>query len=504
MADAPDLPRQLLPARVAAHGSRLAIVDPDGEHRCDQVHQDALRVANRLCAGRTSLAGDRVGILCRPGRDFVVALLGTWLAGGVAVPLHPDHPGPELTYYLEDAGAGVVLYSGAFDAAARSLVETVAGLERVDVADVGEAMPSERPDPAADQPALMVYTSGTTGRPKGAVHTHGGLAAQIVNMVDAWRWSEDDRVLLVLPLHHVHGLVNVTMCALWCGAVCEAPGGFDAVAVWERLASGDLTVLMAVPTIYARLIAAWDAAEADTRQRWSHGARQLRLMVSGSAALPVATLDRWEQITGHRLLERYGMTELGMVLTNDFEHRVPGHVGRPFPGLEVRLVDEGGHDVGPGVQGELLVRGPQIFTGYWNRPDVTADAFVDGWFRTGDVAIDTPEGFRLLGRASVDIIKTGGEKVSALEIEEVFRTHPSVGDCAVVGLPDPEWGQCVGILVVPSGTDPNPEPTELRSWGKQRLAVAKVPTRWLFADELPRNALGKVTKAEVTELFVTR
>jgi malonyl-CoA/methylmalonyl-CoA synthetase len=224
-------------------------------------------------------------------------------------------------------------------------------------------------------------------------------------------------------------------------------------------------------------------------------------MVSGSAALPVATLDRWEQITGHRLLERYGMTELGMVLTNHLDHRVPGHVGRPFPGVEVRVVDDQGHDVEPGTQGELLVRGPQIFTGYWNRPEVTAEAFVDGWFRTGDVAVETADGFRLLGRASVDIIKTGGEKVSALEIEEVFRTHPAVADCAVVGLPDPEWGQCVGIVVVPSGAEAVPEPAELRAWGKQRLAAAKVPTRWRVADVLPRNALGKVTKPRVTELF---
>ena len=492
-------PQDLLPARVAGHGSRLAIVDPEGEHTYEQLHEAALRVAYRLCGVGSGLAGARVALLCSPGRDFVTALLGTWLAGGVAVPLHPDHPGPELRYYLEDAGVSVLVFSEVFGDVARSL--TGDGMELVDVADPGSAGAAALPGVAADQPALMVYTSGTTGRPKGAVHTHGGLAAQVVNMVDAWRWSEDDRVLLVLPLHHVHGLVNVTMCPLWCGAVCEAPGRFDAVAAWERFAGGDLTVFMAVPTIYARLIAAWDAADVNTRQQWSDGARVLRLMVSGSAALPVPTLDRWEEITGHRLLERYGMTELGMVLTNDFDHRVPGHVGRPFPGVEVRLVDDGGRDVEPGTQGELLVRGPQIFTGYWNRPDVTADAFVDGWFRTGDIAVDTPDGFRLLGRASVDIIKTGGEKVSALEIEEVFRTHPSVADCAVVGIPDPTWGQSVGILIVPSGAVPTPEPDVLRSWGKERLAAAKVPTRWLFAEDLPRNALGKVTKPRVTELF---
>jgi malonyl-CoA/methylmalonyl-CoA synthetase len=346
----------------------------------------------------------------------------------------------------------------------------------------------------------MIYTSGTTGRPKGAVHTLGSLGAMVEGMIEAWGWTPDDRTLLVLPLNHVHGLVNVTLTALAVGATCEAPGGFDASDVWERLATGDITVFMAVPTVYARLTAAWEAADGDMRHRWSTGAAGLRLMVSGSAALPVSTLDRWRELTGHTLLERYGMTELGMVLSNTLQRRVPGHVGEPMPGVEVRVVEEAGADVTDGEPGELLVRGPQVFAGYWQRPDATADAFVDGWFRTGDVAVHEPEGYRLLGRSSVDIIKTGGEKVSALEIEEVFRTHPDVADCAVVGLLDDEWGQRVAIaLIAEPGSDPDPD--VLREWGKQQLAAAKVPTRFTVVDELPRNALGKVVKPEVAKLF---
>ena len=346
----------------------------------------------------------------------------------------------------------------------------------------------------------MLHTSGTTGRPKGVVHTHGSIAAQVDALLEAWAWSDRDRILLVLPLNHVHGLVNVTLCALAAGACCEAPGGFDAESTWSRLASGDLTLFMAVPTIYARLIATWEEADEATRARWSAGARQLRLMVSGSAALPVSTLERWREITGHVLLERYGMTELGMVLSNSLTRRVPGHVGEPLPGVEVRLVDDAGSDVADGTPGELLVRGPNVFHEYWRRPDATAEAFTDGWFRTGDVAVREPDGYRMLGRSSVDIIKSGGEKVSALEIEEVYRTHPGVADCAVVGIEDPEWGErvCVAVVRTPGATD---EAESLRAWGKQRLAPAKVPSRYVFVDALPRNTMGKTIKPEVKHLF---
>jgi len=270
--------------------------------------------------------------------------------------------------------------------------------------------------------------------------------------------------------------------------------------VWERLSSGAVTVFMAVPTIYARLTSAWEAAAEETRSRWSDGAAKLRLMVSGSAALPVSTLEQWRALTGHTLLERYGMTELGMVLSNTLDRRVPGHVGEPMPGVEVRLVDEAGTAAADGQPGELLVRGSQVFTGYWGRPDATAAAFADGWFRTGDVGIHEPGGYRLLGRSSVDIIKTGGEKVSALEIEEIYRTHPGITDCAVVGLDDIEWGQRVALAAIPA-LDQSPDGDALRAWGKMRLAAAKVPTRFTFVDELPRNTLGKVVKTEVVKLF---
>jgi malonyl-CoA/methylmalonyl-CoA synthetase len=478
--------------RVAVHGPRVAIVDPAGEWTFVTIDDDAVHLAGALSVEH----GDRVAILCTAGHDIITAVLACWHAGAVAVPLHPPNPDAELGYVIADSGAATIIASAAHREAAARL----AGAAGIPVVDVTASGLVHRFSPGLDRPALMIYTSGTTGRPKGAVHTHGSIAAMVDGMATAWGWSAADRTVLVLPLNHVHGLVNISLTPLAVGACCEAPGAFDAVAVWERVASGDVTVFMAVPTIYARLTAAWEAAPETTRSRWSAGANGLRLMVSGSAALPVSTLDRWRELTGHTLLERYGMTELGMVLSNTLTSRVPGHVGAPMPGVELRLVDDAGAPVPDGQPGELLVRGPQVFAGYWERPAATAEAFVDGWFRTGDVGVLEEGGYRLLGRSSVDIIKTGGEKVSALEIEEVYRTHPGVADCAVVGLEDPEWGQRVAIAAVPAPGS-TLDGDDLRAWGKDQLAAAKVPTRYLFVDELPRNTLGKVVKPEVAALF---
>jgi malonyl-CoA/methylmalonyl-CoA synthetase len=258
---------------------------------------------------------------------------------------------------------------------------------------------------------------------------------------------------------------------------------------------------MAVPTVYYRLIAAWDAAPEDRRREWSDAARGLRLMVSGSAPLPATTLERWRTITSHTLLERYGMTEIGMALSQPLHGvRRSGHVGGPLPGVTVRLVDEHAAPAAPGTPGELEVRGPAVFPEYWHRPEATAAAFRDGWFRTGDVAVLDGDDYRLLGRTSVDIIKTGGYKVSALEIEEALRSHPAIAECAVVGVDDPAWGQRVAVAVeLADGHALTPE--QLETWAGERLAPYKVPRSMLVMARLPRNAMGKVTKAEIVALF---
>jgi malonyl-CoA/methylmalonyl-CoA synthetase len=272
--------------------------------------------------------------------------------------------------------------------------------------------------------------------------------------------------------------------------------------VWDRLASGDITIFTAVPTMYHRLIASWEAAPPAEQQRRSETVRRLRLMMSGSAALPVHVLERWREITGHTLLERYGMTEIGMALSNPLHgQRRPGFVGAPLPGVEVRVVDEQAQTVTDGAPGELEVRGPSVFAEYWNRPAETEKAFRDGWFRTGDVAVLEDGAYRLLGRTSVDIIKTGGYKVSALEIEEVLRAHPAIAECAVVGIADPEWGERVALAVeLRPGATISLE--DLQVWVKPQLAPYKVPRAMRSVDALPRNAMGKVLKPDVAALFV--
>jgi malonyl-CoA/methylmalonyl-CoA synthetase len=485
--------------QLAQFGASTALIDGDGAQSYSDLDSAANAVASVL-VGAGVRPGSVVATVCPAGRWWLAGTYGAWRAGAVLLPLEASHPPAELRHPITDSSVTHVLCT----AETAELASELAAFTNAQIIDVRKASAAgsstKLPEISADNDAMIVYTSGTTGLPKGVVHTHRSLAAQCSAMVEAWAWTSADRIVCVLPLHHVHGLVNVTFTSLSVGAVLETPGHFDALETWERLASGDITIFMAVPTIYSRLVRAWLDADDETKARWSSRAGLLRLMVSGSAALPVSTLEQWREISGHVLLERYGMTELGMALGNTLDRRVPGHVGWPFPGVEVRIAAEDGTDVADGEVGELLVRGTQVFNRYLNRPEATAESFVDGWFRTGDVAQQTPDGYRLLGRASVDIIKSGGEKVSALDIEEVFRTHPAISDCAVVGLPDEEWGERVAIAWVAASAD-RPTDAEFRAWGKERLAPAKVPFNYLCIGELPRNPMGKVTKVAVKELF---
>jgi malonyl-CoA/methylmalonyl-CoA synthetase len=482
--------------------NRLAIVAAEGMFSYADLDAVAATVAEGLLDGAADLGEARVAYLVPPSFAHVAVSRGIWRAGGVAVPLAVSHPPAELEYVIRDSGASIVVGSGrqadalatiSSQVSARFLrtPDLLAGLDDEETGDRIARVESPNRTPGSDptrQPwlerrALIVYTSGTTGKPKGVVTTHGQMAAQIASLIDAWEWTAADRALLVLPLHHVHGIINVLGSALAAGASCEMLPQFDPADTWNRLASGDVTVFSAVPTIYHRLIAAWDAAPAAQQLAWTDGARRLRLMMSGSAALPLRTLERWRGLTGHTLLERYGMTETGMILSNPLHgERRPGAVGTPLPGVEVRLVD-----------GELDVRGPGVFSEYWQRPAETDAAFRDGWFRTGDVAVCEDGAYRLLGRTSIDIIKTGGYKVSALEIEDALREHPAIGDAAVIGVPDDDWGQCVAAVVeLRDGAALSL--AELREWLKPRVAPYKVPRDLRVVAALPRNAMGKVNK----------
>jgi malonyl-CoA/methylmalonyl-CoA synthetase len=325
-------------------------------------------------------------------------------------------------------------------------------------------------------------------------------------MGEAWGFTENDCLLHALPLNHIHGLGIGLLTALGAGASVRMLPQFDAQGIWDTMAS--CTVFMGVPTMYAKLFAALDQADDATRDRWTMGARALRLATSGSAALPVTLGERWKAITGRYPLERYGMTEIGVGITNPLHgDRRPGTVGRPLRTVETRIVDDQGRDA---AEGELWVRGPSVFSGYHDQADTTKAAFAAdvrggaAWFRTGDTVTKDAEGsFRILGRTSVDILKSGGYKLSALEIEEALREHPAVAEVAVVGLRDETWGdKVVACVVARAGQEAECSEELLRAFAKERLAPYKVPKEVVLLAELPRNALGKVVKPELSRALL--
>jgi malonyl-CoA/methylmalonyl-CoA synthetase len=492
-----------------ATDTRAAVLDGSGSHSYSDVVSGSIRVAAALleARGEPSLGGERVAILVAPSARFVEAFFGVLLAGGCVVVLSPLHPAPETRYFCEDAEVRTVLVSAehAELAAPLAAICAVTPLEplRGTPEHIG-AVTAAALAAGGDAPALQLYTSGTTGKPKGAVITHANLEVQQELVGAAWGFGPTDTLLHALPLHHMHGLAIALLTALGAGATTRLTT-FDAPAIWDAMC--DATVFMGVPAMYHRLFVAFDAAGEATRARWSENARALRLATSGSAALPVTLAERWRAITGNIPLERFGMTEIGVGITNRLEgERFPGCVGFPLPSVETRIVGDGGQ---PADTGELWIRGPSVFAGYHRRDAETKSAFADDpgggarWFKTGDtVTRDATLGdgapFKILGRTSVDILKSGGYKLSALEIEEVLREHPAVAEVAVVGLPDEAWGERVVACVVKKEAAAACDEASLRSFVRERLAPYKVPKDVLFLAELPKNALGKVVKPELS------
>ncbi|MCC5640249.1 acyl-CoA synthetase [Nostoc sp. CHAB 5844] len=486
--------------RAEEYNAKIAIFTDAGAFTYQDLLHISSQIATNLLQNAEDLQEQRVAFLIPSGFEYVATQWGIWRAGGIAVPLCISHPRPELEYVITNSGTSIIVAHPNFEDILRSLA-TAHNLRFI---LTSEALPNDvgrLPEVDITRRALILYTSGTTGKPKGVVTTHHNIQAQVTSLITAWEWTSGDQILHVLPLHHIHGIINVLTCALWAGAECHMLSKFDAEVVWHRICDRDFTLFMAVPTIYVKLLAVWETASAERQQSMTAGCKKMRLMVSGSAALPVQVLEKWQNISGHFLLERYGMTEIGMALSNSLHNqRYAGYVGQPLPQVEVRLVDESGDLVPPGTPGEIQVQGFGVFLEYWQNPQATAKAFRDGWFCTGDLAVVENGNYRILGRMSVDIIKTGGYKVSALEIEEVLRTHPDIQECAVVGVADSEWGERVCAALV---LHPQRQLTlkSFRSWAKEQLAVYKVPTKIITVAELPRNAMGKVTKPAVIELF---
>jgi malonyl-CoA/methylmalonyl-CoA synthetase len=481
----------------------VALIDDEARRSFEELWQRALGVRSVLLAGAASLDGQPIGLLALPGTAWVEAFLGIVLAGGIALPLSPLYPPAELAWFISDAEATVVIASADQAERAGSIgAKRVLSLEAMPPRDDDADPLSELDD---DDAALLLYTSGTTGKPKGATITHRNLAVQAELLRDAWGYTRKDALLHALPLHHLHGLGISLLTSILAGASTRMLPRFDAQRIWDELAR--VSVFMAVPTMYQKLFEAFDAADVATQARWATGAKQLRLATSGSAALPVVLAERWRKLTGAIPLERFGMTEIGVGMTNPLDPagRRAGHVGYPLPTVSLRLIDDSGADTATGP-GEIWIRGPSVFRGYRARAKANEEAFCEGWFKTGDLAERTADGcVRILGRTSVDILKSGGYKLSALEIEEVLRDNASIAEVAVVGIPDETWGDCVvAVIVARRGCADQCALEPLRTWAKERLAPYKLPRRAVLVDALPRNAVGKVVKPELIRAIVER
>jgi malonyl-CoA/methylmalonyl-CoA synthetase len=442
--------------------------------------------------------GERVALFLGNHPDLLAAYVGTHLACGVIVPVNTQYRTGELRHIFGDAGVRLCLTDEErkpeIDLAREDLpeleevIETGAKLEAF--LDGGGTLRREMP--RADDLAVIAYTSGTTGRSKGAMLLHRNLLANARAVCEAWRWTDRDTLLLALPLFHTHGLMVGAHGTLLAGSSAELHRKFDAREAYDALLAGRVTMFFGVPTMYTRLL-----REAETREERPP---PIRLYVSGSAPLSPQAFDEFEGLFGERILERYGMTETIMNLTNPFEgERRPGTVGRPFPGQEARIVDvETREPLPDGEIGEIEVRGPNVFPGYWNRPDATRESFDDeGWFATGDLGSVGEDGYFTISGRAKELIISGGYNVYPREVEEAIEGCPGVSEVAVVGLPDPEFGERVVAAVV--SDEPELTAEKVTSFSREDLAGFKKPRQVFFVEELPRNALGKVLKHRLRE-----
>ncbi|MDC3132873.1 acyl-CoA synthetase [Flavobacteriaceae bacterium] len=482
-----------------SYQDRIAIISEGRDYTYGNLLKTSEQIAYNLLDGKMDLMEAPVAFIVAPGFQYTAIQWGIWRAGGIAVPLCVKHPLPSIQYVIEDTDATTIILSEAFESLLSPLKENKEiRFIRTDQYKEGTL---ELPSISALRRAMILYTSGTTGKPKGVVTTHQNIESQITSLTSSWEWDKDDHILNVLPLHHVHGIINVMSCALWSGACCEFLPQFDPHKIFDIFNKKRVNVFMAVPTIYYKLISYWKELPESEQKEVTASLKTFRLMVSGSAALPVTVLEQWKQISGHILLERYGMTEMGMAISNSYRgERKPGYIGLPLDEVKIRIADEGNTPLAQGNQGEIQVQGPNVFKEYWRKREATASTFTpDGWFKTGDIAIFENDAYRILGRNSVDIIKSGGYKISALEIEEVLRTHPQIKECGVVGIPDEEWGEIIGAsLILESGTI---DFESLKVWLKEMLPAYKIPKKYIIQNDLPRNVMGKVTKNQLKKEF---
>ena len=470
-------------------------------------YADVLSISSRYAGALQSLGikkGDRVAVQVQKSPQALFLYLACLRAGAAYLPLNTAYKPAELEYFIDDAGPKLVVC----DPAAEPILNDICAqrspppaLLTLDAAGQGTlhelaSQQSEKTpivECADDDLAAILYTSGTTGKPKGAMLSHNNLRSNAETLVDYWGFSESDVLLHALPLFHVHGLFVACHCTLLSGSKMLFLPRFDADAILKNLP--DCTAMMGVPTFYVRLL---DRTEFD-RER----CRNIRLFVAGSAPLLEETFNTFYERTGHKILERYGMTETGMLTSNPLTgERLPGTVGLPLPGVSVRVCDDAGKVLPQGEIGDIQVKGPNVFSGYWQRPEKTAEEFTsDGYFKTGDVGKIDANGYVSIVGRSKDLVISGGYNIYPKEVESVLDGIEGVVESAVFGVPHPDFGEAVTAAVVLADSSAAPSPEEIILATKQLLASYKVPKSIHFVDALPRNAMGKVQKNVLREQF---
>lgn len=480
---------------------KTALVEGEQSFSYADLNRRIDRFATGLLRDGADLKEERVAFFIPASVDYVTTLHGIWRAGGIAVPLNVASAVAELEHYLSCASVTRMIANGEYQESLKTLCGDM-NIELMSVEDVLADEADSLPEIAEERRAMMLFTSGTTNKPKGVVSTHKTIRAQITTLIEAWSWTDQDVIPLFLPLHHIHGIINILSCGLWAGATVHLFAKFDIPRITAEIVAGTYNVFMAVPTIYVKLIQYFDTIDESEVKKICDGFRPMRLNISGSAACPVKLFKQWQELTGQVLLERYGMTEIGMGISNPYDgERRAGHVGQPLPGVEAQLFDEDDNPITEeNTPGEIRIKGDNVFLEYWANEKATKESFRDGWFCTGDVAVIDDGYYRIMGRSSIDIIKSGGYKLSALEIEGTLLTHEDVAECAVIGVEDETWGESVMAFIgLKPGT--SMEYDDLKAWCDGKMSSYKIPKAIKIVDALPRNAMGKVTKPDLKKLL---
>lgn len=487
---------------INASNDNVALYEGDKPLSYSQLQRKVSLFAAGLLLGKTDLAEQTIGMFLPASFDYVITMHGIWQAGGVAVPLNVHSAVSELDHYLVTANTKILITSADYIEQLTPLAERL-DIQLLLASEVGSDESVNLPKINQTRRAMMLFTSGTTNKPKGVVSTHQNVAAQISTLITAWHWSDNDVIPLFLPLHHVHGIINVLSCALGAGATVHLYPSFDVKSICAQVAKRTFNVFMAVPTVYVKLLQYIDTVDEHDKTAIVAGFEQMRLNISGSAACPVKLFNQWQDLTSQVLLERYGMTEIGMGLSNPYDgERRAGHVGQPLPGVTLALFDENNQVISSeNTPGEIRLKSPSVFLEYWQNPKATAESFIDGWFCTGDVAVLDDGYYRIMGRASIDIIKSGGYKLSALEIEGSLLLHVAIKEVAVIGIEDETWGEKVVAFVVLQDTAVQNGDSlsliDLKRWADGKMSGYKIPKQLEVVDALPRNAMGKVTKTDL-------